>query len=134
MEDLKTSSGSWDIVNLHFSVSESEVKKLLFSGFWVTFTVETHVGPIELLLLYLLMMLGPLESFWLLRSKHFYVSCLVEIWENKRIIRQQSSQQNDPWMKKQMGTKKENRETLSCLIPHPKTRPTNQITQEPLAG
>ena len=134
MEDLKTSSGSWDIANLHFWVADSEVKKFLFSGFWVTFAVETRVGPIKLLLLFLFMMLGPLESCWLLRSKHFSVSCLVEIWENKRIICQQSSQQDDQCMKKQIGTKKETRETLSCLIPQPKTRPTNQITQEPLAG
>ena len=91
------------------------IEKLLFSGFWVAFAVETRVGPKELLLLYLLMMLGHLESCWLLRSKHFFVSCLVEIRENKRTIHQQSSQQDDPCMKKPMGTKKEMRETLSCF-------------------
>ena len=128
MEDLKTRSGSWYIVNLHFWITDSEVKLLLFSGFCVSFAVETHVGPIELLLLYLLMMLGPLESCWLLRSKHFSVSCLVKICGNKRKISQKSSKQDDPYMKKPMGTKNETRETLSCFN-SPSRNKTNQPDQ-----
>ena len=55
----------------------------------------------------------------------FSVSCLVEKWENKRTIRQQRSQQDDPCMKRPMSTKKETRRTLSCFNSPTKNK-TNQ--------